>query len=147
MIDAAQLRDLVTRSLEWAQLEGPAPAAGRLVLGTIAHESRRGTYLRQIRGPALGIAQMEPATFVWLRDRFASRVHGLAFREAAELEWDLRLAIVTCRLRYLVVPTALPDGDDVWALARYWKRHYNTYLGAGRPEQFVAALEEMGGTP
>jgi hypothetical protein len=34
------------------------------------------------------------------------------------------------------VPDALPQADDIPAMARYRKQHYNTPLGAGTPEEF-----------
>ena len=55
--------------------------------------------------------------------------------------WDLRLAILMARLRYRVVPDPLPPSDDVHALAEYWKRWYNTRLGAGKVEDFVDAYD------
>jgi hypothetical protein len=47
-----------------------------------------------------------------------------------------RYAAAMCRVRYLRVSEALPNADDIPAMARYWKQHYNTPLGAGKPEQF-----------
>jgi len=32
----------------------------------------------------------------------------------------------------------LPQAGDLAAMAAYWKKFYNTPLGAGKPEQFVA---------
>ena len=56
---------------------------------------------------------------------------------AERLIWDLRYAAIMCRIHYRRIKAALPDGDDVWALAHYWKDRYNTHLGAGTVQEFV----------
>lgn len=38
---------------------------------------------------------------------------------------------------------ALPETDDVEGLGRYWKCHYNTAAGAGRPEDFLEAFARL----
>lgn len=118
-------------------------AAVNLLLGTAAQESDLGTHVRQLGGgPALGVFQMEPSTFGWLRDKFASRIPGIAERDEDDLVKDLMLAILFARLRYRVVPSPLPPHDDIEALGRYWKQHYNTPAGAGTVEQFVAHFKK-----
>lgn len=135
-----QFRDLIDRTLA-LHPDLVSESAVRLLLGTAAHESHFGTFLRQRGGgPALGVFQMEPATFNWLRDKFV--IHSkdscpeLAGREAEELEWDLQLSILMARLRYRAVSAPLPEARSVQALAAYWKQHYNTPLGAGTVEEF-----------
>jgi len=142
LIDINQLRDLVKSELSrWQPEKGQhfaSPWAVNLLLGTIAQESHLGTYLRQLGGgPALGICQMEPSTFRWLRTKYGQRFPGreLWEREVSELVWDNRLAILTCRLRYVADPKPIPE--DLDGIARYYKRVYNTELGAATPEQFV----------
>lgn len=147
-IDPGQLRALAIRSLV---VVDPALASHEgidLVLGTAAVESDLGTYLRQRGGgPALGICQMEPATYddiweSWLAHRpdLVRRLVALGHpRDPAALEYDIRHALVFCRLHYRRVPEPLPALGDIRGLARYWKRHYNTPLGAGTEDGFLAA--------
>lgn len=116
-------------------------AAVELLLGTAAVESQFGHYLRQTMGPALGAFQVEPATFDWLQDKYLETIPDLCGREPAELEWDLRLSILVARLRYAAVREPIPWG--VGAMARYWKRHYNTPAGKGTPEKFVEAYRRF----
>jgi len=131
--DRKQFRDLIVRVLDAHGLGGDA--AVNLLLGTAAVESRFGTFLRQLSGgPAVGVFQMEPATFNWLRDLYQ---HLLGSRHAREMEADLALAIVAARLRYRVVREALPPADNVQAQARYWKRYYNTHRGAGSEADYI----------
>lgn len=123
-----------------------SPAVVNLLLGTAAHESGF-QHIAQIGGgPALGLYQMEPATHDWLAKDWVSRRPGLAQRiltatntagfDVGSLVDNLAYATAFCRLRYYAVPEALPPNDPV-ALARYWKRHYNTPGGAGTVEQWL----------
>lgn len=138
-----QFRNLIDRTLgDYPELI--SESAVRLLLGTAAQESHFGTYLRQVGGgPAIGVFQMEPKTFIWLREHYTDpKLPGTKYpeikeREVTDLEWDLHLAILMARLRYRIVPAALPYAYDVKALATYWKEHYNTSLGAGKVEQFI----------
>jgi hypothetical protein len=41
-----------------------------------------------------------------------------------------------CRIKYLRAPDALPSENDIQAMANYWKKYYNTPLGAGTPKEF-----------
>jgi len=140
-LDSKQFADLIERVLGGFGKELNSPVAVKLLLGTAAHESRFGTYLKQIRGPAIGIFQMEPDTFRWLQDTYQDTYVYLKGREPEEMEWDLRLAILAARLRYWIVPKPLPH-DDVQSIAGYWKRWYNTSAGAGTEEQFIDAYEK-----
>jgi len=127
-------------------------AAERLVLGTAAVESgfRR---LRQNRGPALSLWQIEPVTYRDLVGRFLvdvkpelrPRVLSIASRGAVEfplpdeLTWNLRLAAALCRVKYMTDRHPLPAAHDVRGMAETWKRVYNTAAGAGKPERFLQA--------
>lgn len=142
MIYPTHLRELIGETLRWMGLWSPEAEA--LVLGTIYQESRGGYYLRQLRGPALGISQVEPATFRWLVELYGARFPFITDRHPHELIWDLRLAIAMCRLRYLAVPGPIPKTLD--GQAAYWKAHYNTHLGAGKPEEYVSAWRNRHGS-
>lgn len=136
-------------------------AAENLLVGTVAHESAGGKYLHQVRGPALGIYQIEPLTHfdVWanylkyqtgLRDKVLGMVPachlrhdsatGMEYATDSMLITDLAYATVMARLIYRRRPEPLPAADDLPGLAAYWKAHYNTPLGAGTVEQFLAHM-------
>jgi hypothetical protein len=133
-----QFRDLIIRTL--GEIELYSPAATNLLLGTAAQESAFGTHLVQMGGgPAVGAFQMEPATFAWLQAKFRNGYGRYAANaKAQDMEHDLKLAIIMCRLRYYVAPDALPEAGNVPALAVMWKKVYNTPKGAGTIQEFIA---------
>ena len=147
MIDCKQLRGEIIRPA-LIGIDMYSPEAVELLLGTAAQESHMGKYIVQIRGPAKGIFQMEPNTHDdiinnWLRykPRLKPRLLATAGADSFDSKWlvsNLRYAAFFCRLHYRRVPSSLPAADDIQGLAVYWKRHYNTYLGAGKTSEFVA---------
>lgn len=142
--DSAQFRALIERTLDAIGMRRGAVSgidATNLLLGTAAQESKFGTYLRQMRGPALGAFQMEPDTFAWLQRIHTARLPEIASRNAYELEWNLRLAIIMARLRYLVVKELLPGYVDVAGMAKYWNRYYNANPHAGTDAEFIASYQ------
>lgn len=147
-IDAGQLRDLVIRpALQHVGLH--SLAAEELVLGTACQESHCGKYLKQLgTGPALGIFQMEPATY---RDLWANflryrqelsgkliEISGHVMPAPEEMIWNLRFAASMCRVHYYRVKAPLPKAGDLAAQADYWKRWFNTALGAGTRQEYIA---------
>lgn len=160
MFDAEQLRAQVIRPT-LITLGLHSQAAEDLVAGTCAAESALGTYLVQVRGPALGIYQTEQATHTdlwesYLRYRSAdvARLKSLvgpiwwdteAGRPSAHaLVVDLAYATAICRYHYRRVRDPLPKAGDWHAMAAYWKRHYNTPVGRGTEGHFVDACERCG---
>lgn len=132
-------------------------AAVQLLLNTARHESHL-MYLVQLRnGPARGLWQMEPATHddIWqhfliskpdlharlLRLSIGSREGG-GHPDAQQMVGNLFYACAMARVHYLRVPEPLPAVHDLHGQARYWKRYYNTHLGAGTEEQFIATARE-----
>lgn len=161
MFDAVQLRDYLVRPTLIA-IGLHSMAAEDLVMGTWAAESVLGTYLRQQgRGPALGVAQMEPTThddiwINWLAGRSSDvallkAMVGPRYWDASKIRPDPQALVVSLdyaaamtRYHYRRVPEPLPPAGDWRAIATYWKRHYNTPKGRGTEGQFVDACERCG---
>lgn len=153
-IDKNQLKGLIEETLKEIGLY--SEHATNLILGTIAQESRFGTYIKQLgTGPALGVCQMEPNTFKDISDNYlkgplmSKRLKlkmtigskcGVHNWRAKEMVHNLKFAIALCRVHYLRRPEALPT--DLVGYAAYWKRYYNTYLGAGTEEEFIRNYKE-----
>lgn len=152
------LRDLVVRPvLDLLALPAPGPEhlgspAERLVMGTAAQESHL-RYLKQLgSGPALGLFQMEPATFRDLWNRFGLK-HAVG-RELQsllvpgidpldQLTWNLRFSAAMCRVHYFARPFEMPANPSVEDLGEIWKQHYNTVKGKGTVREFVENYEVM----
>lgn len=147
-IDVDQFRELIVQpTLKGIELW--TPAAENLVLGTALHESHA-HFLKQIKGPAIGPYQMEPATFDDLCENFlkyqptlAARVYALAIGapDAQEMAGNWYFATAMCRIHYRRMTEPLPPANDAVALAGYWKRHYNTALGKGTVELALPAFK------
>ena len=127
------------------------PAAVELVLGTALAENYRDrpVSLDQDGGPALGLWQMEPATFDDIHINFlqyrsplddaVSEIAGSWPADARALCGNLYLSAAMCRIHYLRVAAALPAAGDTRAQAGYWKKHYNTHKGGGAASHYVEA--------
>lgn len=131
------------------------PAATELLTGIAAQESHGGKYLRQMKtGPALGIYQIEPVTHrdIWERYlsqkshltqitlQLASRQEGLINRER-DLVMNLAYQTAIARIYLWTFHEPLPPPGDVWGQAAYWKKYWNTKLGAGVAEDYVTNFE------
>ncbi len=131
------------------RLDMDSIAARMLLLGTAAQESHLGTYLKQVNGPALGMYQMEPDTeydckvnFLHYRTNIKDKLLSMTvfnkegYEVSGQLVWNLAYATAYARLKYYRDSEPLPE-PNVPALAVYWKRVYNTPLGAGTEEEFI----------
>ena len=139
MLDAQDLfENTITPTLKKAGLY--TLAAAKLVLYTAGHESLMGKYDRQIKGPALSIYMIEPATYWDVAPRRKTYLTELGYTEIPppiEMIEDLQLATLICRLKYLDFKEALPNYDDLPGMAAYWKKYYNTPLGKGTEQEFI----------
>ncbi|EJX7572470.1 TPA: hypothetical protein ACMDPH_003467 [Vibrio cholerae] len=152
-MDAKQLTTLVVRpTLERLGLY--SRSAEQLIVGTIYQESLKGRFIKQVGGgPALGIIQMEPATYADIWSNYLAYKPSLAKKlsdlvsvssldsnkrpDVNQLITNLSFAVGMCRVHYLRRKESLPSAGDVNGLAKYWKDHYNTPLGAGSVEEFI----------
>ncbi|RLC86933.1 MAG: hypothetical protein DRJ03_07475 [Chloroflexi bacterium] len=143
-MDKQQLIELIEHTLQHINLY--SVSATNLLLGTCAVESRMGTYVKQVAGPACGIMQMEPATEKDIWDNFLEyraslsgdifNLTGVNTYKPVALWGNLHYQIAMARVHYLRVPEKLPEYDDIDGLATYWKLHYNTSLGKGTITKF-----------
>ena len=148
-LNTEQLRLYVVRpTLEAVDLW--SLAAENLLIGTALQESRC-HYLKQLgKGPALGIYQMEPATyhdiyanFLAYQPKLLDAINALAIAPRSEIDLigNLRYATGLARAHYRRSKYALPTPDDTLGLARMWKQVYNTPLGAGSVEEALPHFE------
>lgn len=152
-MQAQQLLDYIIKpTLEYMGGNYNSKNAQMLLLATAAIESKCGYYIKQINGPALGIWQMEPATHVdiW------GNCDALRGDEVSELVVNLTLeksigghsenlipspmyACAMARLKYSMDKAPLPSHTEIFEIYRYYKRIYNTPLGASTFDKFRAS--------
>ena len=120
--------------------------AVKLLLMTAAHESRFGTYLKQIGGPARGVFQMEPTTEqdIWSNFlRYKRPLYTKITRVVPEtsdfdqMSTNLVYQIAMARVHYWRVPEPLPETTE--GCAEYWKKYYNTHKGKGSADSAIMA--------
>jgi len=117
-------------------------------------------YIEQIGdGPARSFWQVEPETAVDNCRNFISKRPDLLqacadtlgidpyyFIDATIDDWDwilrtnIAAGILHCRIKYWRIPEPIEKGKE--ALAKYWKKHYNTEQGAGTVEHFLELTKD-----
>lgn len=120
---------------------------------TAAHESQMGRYTKQIKGPALGLYQVEPATmtgayknYINYRPALAEKIEqisGVAGPDRGQLQFNPIYATIMARLKYWRSPGALPSAADPWAMAEYAKDVFNTSLGRATPGDYYSAYRSL----
>ena len=140
-IRAKDLRECVIRPTLY-KLDLYSLEAEELLLLTAAQESKLGYYLKQVGGPALGIYQIEPAThrdilrYLYHKPELRDIIDSLATSaNDSELIWNLAYSTAIARVKYLMVPEAIPltlEGQ-----ARYYKQYYNTPLGRATEDEAI----------
>ena len=133
--------------------------AERLLLGTIAHESK-GIHLDQrlsqsdtTLGPAIGIYQIEPAThndvwdnFLLFRSELGSKIQNLLAGwpdRDTQLAANLSYATAIARTIYFRRPEALPEPDDTEGIWWYYKHWWNSLEGAATMGAWNLAYTDM----
>tara|TARA_B100002003_G_scaffold234199_1_gene247803 strand:+ start:503 stop:982 length:480 start_codon:yes stop_codon:yes gene_type:complete len=145
-MDTRQFRDFIVRPA-LQQINAWTLNAEQLVIATAMAESGL-FFVQQIgRGPARGFFQMEPITHDDIWERYLSRkptllndLKTLIMRDMDlhdQLRGNLFYATAMSRIFYLRFKAPLPKEGDWHGMAAYWKKYYNTHLGAGTTEGFL----------
>jgi len=153
MFDCSQFRALIIEPV-LSKLQIYSKEAEELLVFTCAAESLGGTLLTQIKGPALGIYQMEPNTYtdLWInyiraRNKMATllSLHMGCNRipDAERMIYDLHFATAMARIHYLRFSGKLPDAKDVNAIWDYYKKYYNTEKGKAQKEEAIEKYQHF----
>jgi len=123
-----------------------------LMYATAYTESRL-THLKQLNGPALGIFQIEPATYLDVKRYLDTRenIKARVLRaidnvdipcSSLHLVTDLKLSTIFARLKYWMSPQPLPDKYQNIDMYHYYKTIYNCNPHVDSKEVFLYALKE-----
>ena len=153
MIDSKQLRELVIKpALDGLQMY--SESAEEILVFVCACESLGGTYLKQIKGPAVGIYQMEPATYTDIWENYikyhSNIVNLLSLNfdvhkipEPNRMIYDLKFATAMARLHFRRHKEPLPQATDLEGLWAYYKKYYNTPLGKAEKEPSIKHYQKF----
>lgn len=121
--------------------------AEQLVMATGMAESNMEFIHQKGGGPARGLFQLEPVSHDDIWSRFLSKkpmllndLRALIMKDMDlhdQLHGNLFYAAAMCRIFYLRFRQPLPDAGDWQGMAEYWKKYYNTHLGAGTVDGFI----------
>lgn len=130
--------DLVESALDDYNLP-KSEAAVRLLAMIAAHESGGFKYVKQLKGPAVSIFQIEPETLKDLVDYAKKRSLALPDCNPNQLIFNTKLSAAYARVFFMRFRDPLPDKDNIMGLARYAKRYWNTNLGKATVEDYYKA--------
>ena len=144
------MKKSIKKIIDWTlnEIGMYSPEASEMVYNTGLAESGY-RQLEQIKGPAIGFFQVEPATmrdtwdnYIMYRQDLKNKLWALGYDESNDVQrvmGSIILQVVFCRLKYRRAPQALPECGDLEGQAKYWKRIYNSELGKGTIEHFMEA--------
>lgn len=128
-------------------------SATNLLVGTALIESNL-KYFKQVpQGPALGLFQIESATYqdICNRSHKYPEIRNKALKylgykdfpeRAYRLISDIALSVIIARLKYYLHPSSLPPSDDIPALAEYWNTIYNTNISLEKQYLFAGLYKK-----
>lgn len=152
MINSLQLRELVVSPVVSTVTPNSSTIkdAVELLMMIQAHESNSGTYLKQVKGPALGIFQMEPDTFYEVR-KYLDRHPELKYRVASlsssglkdpyEMIHNLAVATAMARVFFMRFEEEIPTDD--YGKAVYAKKYWNTEKGKATVNDYFKAYRSL----
>ena len=137
------IRAAIARGLEKNSLPSNESVI-RLLMMIAYHESGGFHYCKQMAGPALGLFQMEPSTFEFIK-KYLHRTGKFPLVSRAtcveDLLLDVEFAAAMARIYLYTFPEQLPHHDDIEGLARYAKKYWNTEMGKAEVVDYLRAYE------
>lgn len=153
MFDCSQFRSLIIEPV-LSKLQAYSKDAEEILVFTCAAESLGGYLLAQVKGPALGVYQMEPSTYTDIWTNFIRGRNQLStlmalhlgcnrIPEVDRLIYDLQFATAMARIHYLRCKGKLPDAKDVEGMWEYYKKHYNTEKGKAKKDESIKKYQDF----
>lgn len=167
MISLSDFKSLVTHVINYMGGLYVSSDAISLVLRTCVYESDLYHLKQSGGGPGRGFPQIEigeDRTAVDILGRYLRRKDKEDLRHKVQsligfdpcaladdnymldlqLQGNMILGIVCCRLKYGMFSEPLPSKDDRMAQGEYYSRYYNTAKGKGSAEDFAKVTAERG---
>ncbi len=132
------------------------PAARELLFGTACTESGLRPRFQDKYGTAIGLFQVEYATFLDLWNRAIRTKHPKLYTAILQnyagedkqirfedLQLNDELCAIFARMKYAEAKEHIPPAADTKAQAKYYKKYYNTALGKATQESFVKRRAEV----
>lgn len=147
MLNITQFRELIIKPA-LIDIMMYSEDAEELLVFTCATESNGGHYIKQVKGPALGIYQMEPQTYNDIWQNYLkpnARLMSLLFANfninrippEETMIYDLRFATIMARFFYARFKENLPKSNDVEGIWEYYKKYFNTIKGKAFKEESI----------
>lgn len=132
------------------------PAARELLFGTACTESGLRPRFQDKNGTAIGLFQVEYATFLDLWNRAIKTKYPKLYKEIKknyagedkqirfeDLQLSDELCAVFARMKYAQAKSHIPPAADLEAQARYYKKYYNTELGKASHKSYLKRRAEV----
>lgn len=132
------------------------PAARELLFGTACAESGLRPRFQDKHGTAIGLFQVEYATFLDLWNRAIKNKHPKLYKEIQknyagedrqirfeDLQLSDELCAVFARMKYAESKSHIPPATDLEAQAKYYKKYYNTELGKASVQSYLKRRAEV----
>ena len=144
-----QLFDTVLDTLEFCGMTCSDNVVN-MIIETACVESNCGEYIKQIKGPACSIFQIEPNTAKDIIQNYIvknkprlqnfNRLYNANLTLEQNLCTNLMFAVFMCRCFYLRIKEPIPSTVEL--RAKYWKKYYNTEKGKGTVEKYIKAVDK-----
>lgn len=149
-MNAKQLHSVILDTLEFCGMICSDNVVN-MIIETACVESNCGEYIKQLKGPACSIFQIEPNTAKDIIQNFIvknrlrlqnfNRLYNSNLTLEQNLCTNLMFAIFMCRCFYLRIKEPIPSTIEL--RAKYWKKYYNTEKGKGTVEKYIKAVEKF----
>lgn len=149
-MNAKQLHSVILDTLEFCGMTC-SDRIVNMIIETACVESNCGEYIKQLKGPACSIFQIEPRTAKdiiqnyivknKLRLQNFNRLYNANLTLEQNLCTNLMFAIFMCRCFYLRIKEPIPSTVEL--RAKYWKKYYNTEKGKGTVEKYIKAVDKF----
>ena len=123
---------------------GKNNTADDLLWETAAAETDLGDAIDNTWSTGVGLFQFDPVAFNDVKERTPKHIKdlirehwGIDLDRATinDLRWSPLVSTIFARLKYRLIPEEIPT--TIEERAEYWKKYYNSQLGAGTVEHYI----------